>query len=233
MFTEIDSKSKIDQNLIETIGILEKNDIPYWLCQGTLLGIIRDDELIPWDHDIDIAVWYSKKLNEKLKTIMKSHKYKLKNKYMINEDLITFVKEGGREVDINCYQEKKMNNLDDIAYVKWSVPRNNFCKIIDALSLAKNYKGKCDFFVNRLKIFSNFFNKFRILLINKNLFYRNIGYTVPLKLFKNLKKIKFKNIFVTVPLESEKYLSFVYGENWRTPKKNYNWIKDSSSTKDV
>ena len=107
MCTEIDSKSKIDQNLIETIGILEKNDIPYWLCQGTLLGIIRDDELIPWDHDIDIAVWYSKKLNEKLKTIMTSHKYKLKNKYMINEDLITFVKEGGREVDINCYQEKK------------------------------------------------------------------------------------------------------------------------------
>ena len=69
MFTEIDSKSKIDQNLIETIGILEKNDIPYWLCQGTLLGIIRDDELIPWDHDIDIAVWYSKKLNEKRKEI--------------------------------------------------------------------------------------------------------------------------------------------------------------------
>ena len=80
MCTEIDSKSKIDPNLAETIGILEKNNIQYWLCHGTLLGIVRDNELIPWDTDIDIGVWYSKNLNEKLKTIMTDHEYKQKPK---------------------------------------------------------------------------------------------------------------------------------------------------------
>ena len=233
MCTEIDSKSKIDPNLEETIGILEKNNIPYWLCHGTLLGIVRDNELIPWDTDIDIGVWYSKNLNEKLKTIMTDHEYKQKPKYMIKDDLLTFVKEGGREVDINCYQEKEINNLEHIAYVKLSVPKNSFCKIIDALSVAKNYKGKYRILINRLEILSNFFTNCRMFLINKNLFYKNIGYTLPLILFKNLKKIKFKNILVTVPLETEKYLSYTYGENWRTPNKNYNWIKDSPATKDV
>ena len=40
----------------DTITILEKHNIRYWIDMGTLLGIIRDNELIPWDHDVDIAV---------------------------------------------------------------------------------------------------------------------------------------------------------------------------------
>jgi hypothetical protein len=159
MSIQVDNNSKIDSNLIETINILEKNNIPYWLCQGTLLGIIRDNKLIDWDHDIDIAVWYSKNISKKLKTIMINKYYHLKKQNIIDDSLLTFVKKGGREVDINCYREKKINNLEDIAYVKWTVPKNNFCKIIDALSLANNYKGKFEFFINRLVFFSFFFCK--------------------------------------------------------------------------
>ncbi len=38
------------------IKILEKNNIPYWVDEGTLLGIIRDGDLLPWDHDADMGV---------------------------------------------------------------------------------------------------------------------------------------------------------------------------------
>ena len=47
---------KIDQNLSLTINILAKNKIRYWICHGTLLGIVRDKKLISWDHDIDVGV---------------------------------------------------------------------------------------------------------------------------------------------------------------------------------
>ena len=60
MYSETDSEKKIDPNLIEIINLLDKNKIIYWLCHGTLLGIVRDKNLIPWDHDIDIAVWDEK-----------------------------------------------------------------------------------------------------------------------------------------------------------------------------
>lgn len=40
----------------DTIAILDKHNIRYWIDMGTLLGIIRDNELIPWDHDVDIAI---------------------------------------------------------------------------------------------------------------------------------------------------------------------------------
>ena len=47
---------KTDQNLHLLISILEENKIRYWVCHGTLLGIVRDKKLISWDHDIDVGV---------------------------------------------------------------------------------------------------------------------------------------------------------------------------------
>ncbi|MDP8200893.1 MAG: LicD family protein [Candidatus Tenebribacter burtonii] len=42
--------------ILFAIKILEKNNIPYWLDEGTLLGIVRDGDLLPWDHDADMSV---------------------------------------------------------------------------------------------------------------------------------------------------------------------------------
>jgi phosphorylcholine metabolism protein LicD len=35
---------------------LEKAQIPYWLEGGTLLGIVREQRLLPWDNDMDISM---------------------------------------------------------------------------------------------------------------------------------------------------------------------------------
>ena len=37
---------------------LNKYNIPYFLEGGTLLGIVRDGDLLPWDHDVDISINY-------------------------------------------------------------------------------------------------------------------------------------------------------------------------------
>lgn len=36
---------------------LEKAGIEYWLEGGTLLGIIRENRLLPWDNDMDISMY--------------------------------------------------------------------------------------------------------------------------------------------------------------------------------
>jgi phosphorylcholine metabolism protein LicD len=44
--------------LKRTTRLLEKYDIPYWLEGGTLIGVIREDRLLPWDNDLDISIRY-------------------------------------------------------------------------------------------------------------------------------------------------------------------------------
>ena len=39
--------------------IFDRHDVKFWLIYGTLLGAIRDGDLIPWDRDIDIGTFES------------------------------------------------------------------------------------------------------------------------------------------------------------------------------
>ena len=82
MYIKDNSKEKVDLNFYEIIKILNKFKIKYWICQGTLLGIIRDNQLIPWDPDIDIAIWSGSISKEKIKEIMLSNNFILEEKYL-------------------------------------------------------------------------------------------------------------------------------------------------------
>lgn len=42
--------------IFDVTCLLEKHDITYFLEGGTLLGIVRNGDLLPWDHDVDISV---------------------------------------------------------------------------------------------------------------------------------------------------------------------------------
>ena len=125
---------KFDPNFVLTINIFNKLKINYWVCQGTLLGIIRNQSLIPWDPDIDLAI-LEKDFDESLiKKIMKKNGFVRKKKFFKNDNLITFKKRGGRDVDINIYSiDKKNRNVQ----IQWYVPKNLLMRLIEVLSFSK------------------------------------------------------------------------------------------------
>ncbi len=48
---------KIALKMLKNItNILDKKGIKYWLEGGTLLGVIRENRLLPWDNDLDISI---------------------------------------------------------------------------------------------------------------------------------------------------------------------------------
>jgi len=65
---------------IDTIDTFNICDIDYWVDFGTLLGIIREDDIILGDLDVDICVVESPELHEKMKmakSILEEKGYKV------------------------------------------------------------------------------------------------------------------------------------------------------------
>lgn len=57
LFGKCQAKKAIAESILFYIaGALQEANIPYFVDAGTLLGIYRDNELIPWDDDLDFSI---------------------------------------------------------------------------------------------------------------------------------------------------------------------------------
>lgn len=76
------SKEEIREHQLEILDFIDdickKNNIPYFLSYGSMLGAVRHKGMIPWDDDIDISL-YRKDYNKLIDSINKSNhpKYKV------------------------------------------------------------------------------------------------------------------------------------------------------------
>ena len=101
-----------DEIFVKVAELLKNNNINYWICHGTLLGVIRDNMLLPWDHDIDFAVWADEVSKDQILKIFINSGFK--QEIIMDEFDNLFFSTKGKRVDINFYRRNK-----DIAYTKW------------------------------------------------------------------------------------------------------------------
>jgi hypothetical protein len=228
-----------DEIFVKIVELLQKNNINYWICHGTLLGVIRENKLLPWDHDIDFAVWADEVTKDKILEIFINSGFK--QEILMDEFDNLFFSTKGKRIDINFYRRNK-----DIAFTKWVSPTENsfFIKlayfIISEICYNLNPRRFDDskglYYYDRLilsratsalKPFIS--NNIKILLkkwIAKNLKYTGYSYSNELMKFK---LVPFLGIKVSVPIDSEKYLATTYGEDWKVPNKNYIWFNEAKN----
>jgi phosphorylcholine metabolism protein LicD len=71
--------------LKDVTTLLEEHKISYWLEGGTLLGIVRENRLLPWDNDMDISI---KEENlDRLVDALSKLKYRVRYKEFEKDDL--------------------------------------------------------------------------------------------------------------------------------------------------
>lgn len=121
------NKAIAERMLYQVASMLDRCKIDYWLEGGTLLGIRRENRLLPWDNDIDLSIMANQvpKLND-LFTALKGASYRVRTRHF--EQTNDYFNQG--DIRLIKIREKKW-----FGFVKGKVcleifvkyPKDDFC----------------------------------------------------------------------------------------------------------
>lgn len=200
------TKRELTYNLEKVVGILNKHEIPFWMYGGALLGYVRDGKLIPWDNDIDLFVW--KRDYHKILELKKEFK---DAGYVCSiRDGCIMLKWNDMNITIVHY------TLDgEKAWLEKLCTRNKFGNII-------YYGLLCKTLEHKMKLSTKFLKWF---LLKSNGAYKT-RQEVPSHFYQKLKTINLLGVDLNVPEETEDYLEYTFGSDWRTPIKNFKYTPE-------
>lgn len=179
----------------DTAQILDKLGIQYVLEAGTLLGVVRENRLLPWDNDVDFTI------TKPYESIL------IKNAWR-------FIFKG--------YIVKVKRYKKDLKFFKKGEVR--LIKISQRPFFLFKKNGALDIFIKK-KIGDEYY----WIVDPKN----PVLKAVPERFYDNQTKYMFEGMDFSVPEDYIGYLVCHYGENWRTPIKEWNYRTDDCSVKEI
>jgi len=221
--------------------VLDEHNVEFWLDCGTLLGAVRDGKFIAWEHDIDLGSW-CEKVPETVEISVSKALCDRGFKVWIAENHMSTKREDDLCADINFYRL-----INDQAIKPTLFPKNLFGKFLRAWlpALWAPYHPRR---VSKIKspvkrfIVKNLINISRAMpsLLRERLaqivsaVYEKIGsedvpWIVPSRYFSDLSTMRFYGMEFKVPAETEGYLAYRYGEGWRTPRTDWETVRDDGA----
>ncbi len=238
----INNISRQEQHLLDFLKaakkIFCKYNIEFWLEGGTLLGAVRDGKFIPWEHDVDLAMWEDQIIGKKF--LLAKDFCNDGFKVAIYEDYMHIYKTEEFWLDLNFYKDKGEHAVYPVLY-----PRNfigSYIFILSSMMISPSPSH-----VRTIKDLKSFIRKTIIctsvaiihilpdtlkrklgkllLQLSRNkLISYDIPRIAPSKYFKNLQSIEFYNIEFKTPSTYREYLAYKYGNDWNNPKKE--WVAE-------
>lgn len=220
------------KNVREVKEVFDKLGIKYWLDCGTLLGAVRDGKIIEWDRDID----FGGMMDDNQEKIISALPELSKRGFIIRTEPFWFTNLIGKNfvfrrfgwpVGITLYG---VNGENALRSVNW--PTNLISGLLKLfgylLFSGKLYTERKNFVVKTLEHCVPLFPlRLKKLLFNmvRLAWVRSGGrfglWVVPKRHFENLETIKFYGMTFNIPSDVESYLRYRYGEDWKTPKKEW------------
>jgi len=246
-------EQKIDKNFYDTLKVLNNSNIYYCCANGTMLGLFRDGNLIPWDKDIDIMILAKPAEYSSLIKSMKTQGFSgsFHRKIRPGLPVLKFHRAGGRKVEFSTPVKNSKGEyclewyeceIPDI-YKKLKIHQKltyKFLKILGRTPLQETQLGitPCLHVDGKLKKTICFFLKIFFPVIHFiNIWLRKltkldslIGYYTKNQDPKKTKIINYYGVNCSIPAQPEKACVDLYGSNWKTPRdmSHYtDFLKDS------
>ncbi len=237
----VNERSLRDHRLFgEVAGTLAELGVPFWLDQGTLLGVIREGKLLATDHDIDLGMWEEdyRKIAPALEARLKGPGRWLET-YKPHQLSIRLLDSDADIINIAFYRRRDGMAVKKIYYpgggraagllVKAAV----FCARAADGSLGQKLPavGFCRFMAGAAGVLPaslwRFFS-FRAGRMQYR-FKPFVIMAVPEYFFLRLEQINFENLNLKVPADPEAYLALKYGPDWRRPRDEWVFWKDDGA----
>jgi len=221
----------------EVKEVLDELDIKFWLASGALLGAIREGRFLPWDPDIDVGT--SDVYLSKMKMICEKFNEHGFSAYYSHYNSIVGLWKDGASVDIPFwrlgderataplrYSENALGKL--LAYTDWILLFSH------SGSLEMDNRNGIKFAFSRywLTKTTDILPESAKLSIAKIL--RRLAtwtgnrrglVAVPVEFYQQLDVVNFYGMDILRPADVEGYLTYYFGSDWRTPKKEWNYVR--------
>jgi hypothetical protein len=243
---------KLAVAILDVIGSSRKFGIEVWLSYGALLGMVREERLLPWNNDAEICCLYVPGIRNRFERIAKDLTAKGYQVYYYSLNGSLCVKgDAGVVVNLNVFYQIEdylarpheppskpaYDSLGARFFYWFAVLATTYSTDWKGgLVRSRNTKEKLKCLIVRL-IFClprSFRRTVAMLSIRyAQLLSGKFGMTaIPSEYFSEFVVIEFYGETINVPARSEELLHYIYGSEWRTPKDEWSFYdsKNRSET---
>ncbi len=214
--------------------------IPYWLDQGTLLGVIREGGLLGTDHDLDLGMWeedYRKRRREILGKLR--HRGRFVEAYKPHQLSVTDLHGTLNMINIAFYRREGGRAVKDVYYpvsgrpAQWLIKAVLFCAHAGAGTLEERLAPwrAARAAAAAAKIIPVPLWNFLCYSAGRSqyLFRPFFRMAVDEQFFLRLETVETEGMKLPVPGNPQAYLAYKYGPQWRTPREDWLYYRDDGA----
>jgi hypothetical protein len=226
--------------------LLDQNGVSHWLNFGALLGLVRENRLLPWDNDAEINCWEDSLDVDLFVKITDELNCRGYDAYYLSSIAAISIKKKGVEIAFSSY--RRDGNRAVRPHEAHSEPGhgNKMAKTFYFLSMLltlyrsrrpsqahfRSYKSTIKLFAVHLVRLIPLFCRRRLYKHLQNLSAAFGGEyqmtAIPSTFYDATETVSFYGKPIMIPKSPELFLEYVYGKGWNIPKQDWHFHYDEN-----
>lgn len=250
---EFSAQSDVDgmaKAIIEVISVAKVHEVDLFLMWGALLGMIRENRLLPWNNDAELGCLYSSNIFLKFKLIVDDMNKLGYSAYYYSSNGSIAIRSNNVIVNINCfwfdgdYAVRPHETGAQAGYAPFCSRISYWIGTLVAAYPSGLVKYKQQPLTATIILKSSLVTLFRLFpnFLRKKLFLSMIAVSeylganfhktaYPSIHFKEFKEIEFYGSKVMIPQSPQELIECIYGAGWNVPQENWSFYDKKNGGK--